>query len=104
MRLQEISALAAHVVHIEIHQAREGLWVVSVFLQGELSEDGIFLKGKLSHEYKVTKFHNRSEPRTWVSLDKAVRTLQTALGATFTKLDVHFQGNSKHEKANPRGS
>jgi hypothetical protein len=93
MRLQDIKALAGDIAHITLTQDDAGLWEV-----------GIYLGGAISQEHKVTKFHNRAEPRTWKSLDKAVRMLESTFNTRFEKLDIPFQRRVNHEKAPPGSS
>jgi hypothetical protein len=80
MRLQDIATVAAAIDRIKLTQNDEGRWEVA-----------IFLTGKGSQEHKVTKFHYRDEPRTWKSLDKAVRTLETTFDRRFEELEMAFR-------------
>lgn len=93
MRLQDIAALAANISQITLRQNDEGLWEV-----------GVLLGGSVSQEHKVTKFHNRSEPRTWKSLDKAVRTLEAIFKQRFVEIHIPFRIKINHEQTHQGGS
>lgn len=88
MRLQDIAALAGDIAQIKLRQNDQGLWEV-----------GLLLGGAVSQEHKVTKFHNRSEPRTWKSLDKAVRTLEAIFERRFEEINIPFE-RVGHDPAN----
>jgi predicted secreted protein len=86
MRLQDISAFAGHIAYVTLSRNCDGLWEVSLFF----GED-------VSTEHKITKFHNRDTPRTWKSLEKAVATLEQALGVTFHELKISYQKKVDYE-------
>ncbi|MDR9230057.1 hypothetical protein FEP08_05628 [Burkholderia multivorans] len=94
MRLQDIAALAGDIAHIKLRQNSAGLWEV-----------GVFLGGAISQEHKVTKFHNRAEPRTWKSLDKLVRTLEESVfQCRFVEIDIPFQTRIHHDQTDEGGA
>lgn len=94
MRLQDIAALKGDISQISLRQNDDGQWEV-----------GIFLGESVSQEHKITKFHNRSEPRTWKSLDKAVRTLETTLNQRLPEIQIPFniRASSNHEPEGHQG-
>lgn len=86
MRLQDISAFASDLAYVTLSRNIDALWEVSLFFGGDVST-----------EHKLTMFHDRDTPRTWKSLEKAVATLEQALGVTFHELKISFQKKVAYE-------
>jgi hypothetical protein len=93
MRLQDVETLANDIAHVTLRPNEAGEWEVSISL-GE---------GAISQEHKITKYWDKDEPRSWKSLDKAVKTLQETLKVRFARIDIPLK-KTTHEKASTGSS